>query len=429
MSETLQWQEGAPDAAALPGPAPAVDTTAAPSAFDAAGPAETTIAPAWAAVFSLTLGVFGLVTAEFLPASLLTPMAADLGISEGAAGQAVTATAAVALVASLLVSAATRRLDRRIVLLAFTLLLIVSNLLVAFAPDLASLIVGRVLLGAALGGFWAMSAALAMRLVPEALVPRALSIMFSGVSAATIFAAPVGSYVGDLLGWRAVFLIAAGLAVATLAFQLATLPKMPPAGTAGLRTLVEVLRRPRIGIGLFSALLVFAGHFAFFTYIRPFLETVTGVGISAVSGILLGFGVANFAGTLLAGPVLERSLRLALVSMPLLMGALGLGLATLQSTPLADLADGGGLGPRLRRGAGRLVDLAHPHRARPGRDRRRPPGGGGAARHLHRRGRRRRHLRRQRRTGGVRRRQRGAAGRGADHPRRRALASDAGLTQ
>lgn len=336
MSDALQWQEAAADAGALSSPAPARDAAAEPSAFDMPAPTEATIAPAWAAVFSLTLGVFGLVTAEFLPASLLTPMAADLGITEGAAGQAVTATAAVALVASLLVSAATRRIDRRIVLPGFTLLLIVSNLLVAFAPDLASLIVGRVLLGAALGGFWAMSAALAMRLVPEALVPRALSIMFSGVSAATIFAAPVGSYVGDLLGWRAVFLIAAGLAVATLVFQLATLPKMPPTGTAGLRTLVEVLRRPRIGIGLFSALLVFAGHFAFFTYIRPFLETVTGVGISAVSGILLGFGVANFAGTLLAGPVLERSLRLALVSMPLLMGALGLGLATLQSTPLAD---------------------------------------------------------------------------------------------
>src|SRR5690242_18534730 len=138
--------------------------------------------PAWGAVFTLALGVFALVTAEFLPASLLTPMAADLRVTEGAAGQAVTAAASVALATSLLIAAATRRIDRRHVLLAFSILLILSNLLVAFAPSLPVLLAGRVLLGAAIGGFWTMSAAITMKLVPTALVPRALSILFSGVS-------------------------------------------------------------------------------------------------------------------------------------------------------------------------------------------------------------------------------------------------------
>ena len=156
--------------------------------------------PAWPAVISMALGVFGLVTAEFLPASLLPPIARELGITEGVAGQAVTATALVALVTSLLIATATRRLDRRLVLLAFSVLLIGSNLLVAFADGLPLLLLGRVLLGIALGGFWTMSAAVAMRLVPPALVPRALSMIFSGVSAATILAAPVGSYLGDALG-------------------------------------------------------------------------------------------------------------------------------------------------------------------------------------------------------------------------------------
>jgi len=150
--------------------------------------------PAWAAVGSMALGVFSLVTAEFLPASLLTPVAADFRISEGAAGQTVTATAAFALLSSLLVTAVIRNLDRRILMLGFTILLLISNLIAAFALNLPMLLVGRVLLGAALGGFWTMSAALAMRLVPEASVPRALSIIFSGVSAATIFAAPLGIY-------------------------------------------------------------------------------------------------------------------------------------------------------------------------------------------------------------------------------------------
>ncbi|MDQ0471963.1 MFS transporter [Labrys wisconsinensis] len=302
------------------------------------GEAGARAAPAWGAVVSMTLGVFGLVTAEFLPASLLTPMAADLRISEGTAGQAVTATAIVGMVTSLLISAATRRVDRRLVLLGFSVLLIVSNLIVAFAPGLPLLLLGRVLLGMAIGGFWTMSAAVAMRLVPEALVPRALSMIFSGVSAATILAAPVGSYLGAIIGWRSVFLIAAALGLVVLAAQLATLPRMAPSGSTRLRTLVDVLARPGIGLGMLAALLVFTGHFAVFTYIRPFLETVTGVGINALSGILLGFGIANLVGTMLAGLLLERSLRLTLVAMPLLMSLLGLGLLALGGVPVAATA-------------------------------------------------------------------------------------------
>ncbi|GHB05290.1 MFS transporter [Modicisalibacter luteus] len=284
--------------------------------------------PAWAAVISVTLGVFGLVTAEFLPASLLTPMAEDLGITEGMAGQAVTATAAIALLTSLLITAAMRRIDRRFVLLTFSVLLVASNLLVALAPTLPVLLIGRVLLGVALGGFWTMSVATIMRLVPEELVPRALSIMFSGVSVATIAAAPLGSFFGDLIGWRNVFLAASLLGLLALVVQYATLPRMAPSGVTRLRTLFDVLMRPRVGLGMLAAGLVFTGHFAFFTYIRPFLETVTGVGVNGVAAILLGFGVANFVGNFLAGALIERSLRLTLVVAPLLMGTLGLSLAS-----------------------------------------------------------------------------------------------------
>lgn len=294
--------------------------------------------PAWAAVFSVTLGVFGLVTAEFLPSSLLTPMAADLSVTEGMAGQAVTATAAVALVTSLLITTVTRRIDRRFVLLAFSALLVASNLMVALAPNLVILLFGRVLLGVALGGFWTMSVATVMRLVPEALVPRALSMMFSGVSVATIAAAPMGSYFGDIIGWRNVFLIAALVGVLVFMVQFATLPRMAPNGLTSLRTLIEVLRRPRVGLGMLSAALVFTGHFAFFTYIRPFLETVTLVEVSGISSILLGFGIANFLGNLLAGLMLERSIRFTLVVMPMSMGVLGLSLAGLGGIPLLDAA-------------------------------------------------------------------------------------------
>jgi predicted MFS family arabinose efflux permease len=291
--------------------------------------------PAWGAVISMMLGVFGLVTAEFLPASLLTPIARDLGVTEGLAGQAVTATAAVALVASLLVTTVTRGFDRRFVLLAFSALLIASNLLVACATSLPLLLLGRVLLGIALGGFWAIAAATTMRLVPGKHAPRALSIIFSGVSLATIFAAPFGSYVGDLAGWRAVFVIAAGLGVLALAAQFATLPSLASHGQANLRTLIDVVTRPRIAPGMIAITLMISGHFALFTYIRPFLETVTQVGASGMSAILLAFGAANFFGTLLGGFLLERDMRFTLLAMPLSMGALALALAGFGSAPSA----------------------------------------------------------------------------------------------
>ena len=297
-----------------------------PSADTAGSPAVAQRA-AWPAVWSLALGVFGLVTAEFLPASLLTPIARALDISEALAGQAVTATALVALVAGLLAAVATRGLDRRLVLMGFSTLLVLSDLLVAAAPSLTVLLLARVLLGIALGGFWSMATAVAMRLVPPATVPRALSLVFSGVSLATIVAVPLGSYLEALYGWRVVFVLAAGIGVVALGLQAATLPRLADLGTARLGTLLDVLRRPGIGLGIACVVLVFSGHFGLFTYVRPFLESIGGTGVEGIAVTLMGFGLANFAGTLLAGVLLERSLRLTLALMPLLIAAAGLGLA------------------------------------------------------------------------------------------------------
>ena len=292
-------------------------------------PAPAKTPAAWGAVISLTLGVFGLVTAEFLPVSLLTPMARDLNVSEGLAGQAISTTALFALITSLLIATVTRRFDRRHVLLSFSVFLIVSSIIVGMAENFAFLLLGRILLGVALGGFWAMSAATVMRLVPASDVPRALAIMFSGVSAATVFAAPVGSYLGDIISWRSVFLLTAGVGAITFVAQFITLPSLPPRGRATLRTLIDLINRPGMKLGLFSLVLIITGHFALFTYVRPFLENVTGVATAGVSGVLLGFGLANFAGTYLAGALISRSLRMTIALMPLLMGLCALGMVAI----------------------------------------------------------------------------------------------------
>lgn len=277
--------------------------------------------PAWGAVISLTLGVFGLVTAEFLPASLLTPLARDLGISEGTAGQAVTATAVVGAIAAPTMAIMTRRLDRRLVMWGLTLLLIASSLLAAVAWSLPVLLSARVLLGIALGGFWSMSAAITMRLVPARLFPRAMSLILTGVSVATVCAAPVGAYVGDLWGWRTAFMIAAAVGVVTLIVQAVTLPRLPPVGVASFRALIDVARNPLIRIGLLFILLAISGHFAGFTYVRAFLEQVPLLGIETVSLVLLAYGIGGFFGNFAGGFVAERSLKAALTLAPLLIAA------------------------------------------------------------------------------------------------------------
>ncbi|WP_066131422.1 MFS transporter [Bordetella ansorpii] len=291
---------------------------------------------AWLAVFSLAIGVFGLLTAEYLPASLLTPMATDLGVSEALAGQAVTVTAGVALFAGLLVPGLTRGMDRRGVLLGFTLLMIASNLLVALSDSLLALLAMRVLLGVALGGFWSMAAAVAMRLVPPRRVPRALSIIFSGIAVGTVVSVPLGSYLGGLYGWRSAFIAAAAVGVLTLAVQWYALPRMAPRQSARTASVIELLRRPGIATGMLGCVLAHTGQYALFTYIRPALQSIAHVDVEALALMLLGFGAANFAGTLLAGWLMERSLRVTLVLMPALVGGAALGMILLP-LPVAGL--------------------------------------------------------------------------------------------
>ncbi|MEZ0470701.1 MFS transporter [Luteimonas salinilitoris] len=268
----------------------------------------------WPAVVSLALGVFGLVTAEFLPASLLTAMAADLSISEGIAGQTVTTTALVGAIAAPSIPLLTRRIDRRIVMLSLTLLLVLSNGLAAAADNLSTLLTARVLLGVALGGFWSMAGALAMRLVPDDLFARAMSLILTGVSVATVCAAPIGAWMGELWGWRSAFIAAGAVSVATLAAQFLTLPSLPPRANPDLRVLGELLSRPAVRMALLAVLFVISGHFAGFTYIRPLMENVAQLSVGAISAILLGYGIGGFFGNLAGGYIAGRSERHAIVS-------------------------------------------------------------------------------------------------------------------
>lgn len=275
--------------------------------------------PNWSAVFAVAFCVACLITVEFLPVSLLTPMAQDLGISEGLAGQSVTTTAFVAMFASLFITSMIRSTDRRYVVILFSVLLTVSCLLVSFANSFALLLVGRACLGLALGGFWAMSASLTMRLVPMRVVPKALSVIFGAVSIALVIAAPLGSFLGGVIGWRNVFNAAAVMGVLCTLWVLKVLPSLPGEAPHQQQNMFGLLKRPGVMAGMCAIFMAFAGQFAFFTYIRPVYMTLVGFDVDGLTLVLLSFGIASFIGTSLSSVILRRSVKAALTAAPLVL--------------------------------------------------------------------------------------------------------------
>jgi predicted MFS family arabinose efflux permease len=281
---------------------------------------------AWGAVFAMSLCVFVLIASEFMPVSLLTPIATELKMTEGEAGQAIAVSGIFAVLASLFIASVTGRIDRKVLLLSLTGLMLASGMVVAFAPNYAVFMIGRALLGIAIGGFWSMSTATVMRLVPEPSVPKALAVLNGGNALAATIAAPLGSFLGTLIGWRGAFFTVVPLAAVALCWQLLSLPTMRSERPAGATNVLRLLGRPTVSFGMAAILFLFMGQFALFTYLRPFLETVTRVDVSALSLILLVIGVTGFVGTMLISSLLKRSVFGVVIIIPLLMAGIAVAL-------------------------------------------------------------------------------------------------------
>ena len=276
---------------------------------------------AWGAVLSMSLSAAMLIAAEFMPVSLLTPMAAGLRGSEGATEQAISISGLFALAASLMVTTVAGRLNRKWVLVGVTALMLLSLVMVAMAPNFSVLMIARALLGICIGGFWALAAAVMMRLVPARDLPRALSVMYGGQTIAAAFAAPLGSYLGEVLGWREVFWALTPIVALNLAWHLIALPSLPARGGQSVATLIQVLRRPHFLRGLVAAMLTWGSAYAMFTYLRPFLEQVTGADPATLSILLLVLGLAGFVGTWAASRVIGNDIAPLLKLPALVIGA------------------------------------------------------------------------------------------------------------
>lgn len=281
----------------------------------------------WSGVFAMSLCVFALIASEFLPVSLLTPIAADLRVTEGQAGQGIAISGAFAVLTSLSISALAGNANRKTLLLALTGLMALSGAVVALAPNYLVYLIGRSLIGVVIGGFWSMSAAAAMRLVPSHQVPRALAIFNGGNALATVVAAPLGAYLGSVMGWRGAFFCLVPVAVIVLVWQWVSLPSMESSSRSpGSGNVFRVLKSRHVSLGMAACGAFFMGQFALFTYVRPFLETVTHVEVSTLSLILLVVGVTGLVGTALIGSILHRSLYGTLIAIPILMAAIAVAL-------------------------------------------------------------------------------------------------------
>jgi predicted MFS family arabinose efflux permease len=223
-------------------------------------------------------------------------------------------------VTSFLIATIAARFDRRHVLMTMTALMLASLVLIAQAPNFAVLMAARALLGITIGGFWSLATATVMRLVPEHQVPKALGAIYMGNAVATAFAAPIGSYLGGIIGWRGVFWVLVPLVVGNLVWQWKSLPVMALQVAHPVSKLVGLLKRPHVAFGMAAVMLTFGGAFAAFTYLRPFLESYAHVTVPQLSLLLLGLGMAGFAGTYAASALVGRHLYRLMAVLPLALG-------------------------------------------------------------------------------------------------------------
>ncbi|WP_283136547.1 MFS transporter [Rhizohabitans arisaemae] len=275
----------------------------------------------WFAVAAVAVGTFSMVTAEQLPVGLLTSVSGALGVSEGAAGLMVTVPGLVASAAAPILPVVIRRLDRRVVLLGLIALMVASNVLSAVAPNFAVLLASRFLVGIAIGGFWALAAGIAVRMVPERYIPQATAIAFGGATAANVLGIPAGTLIGELTDWRIAFGLLGGLGLLVVVALLLLLPKMPATEPVRLRTLAEQFANPVVRAGVLATFLLVSGHFAAFTFVSPILQGISGVDQSMIGPALFAFGGAGILGNFITGAIAGRDIRKTIIGISVLLAA------------------------------------------------------------------------------------------------------------
>lgn len=266
------------------------------------------------ALYALTAGSFGIGCAEFVIMGLLLQVASDLHVSIAAAGMLVSGYALGVFAGAPILTLLTRRMPRKAVLMALMVIYTVGNIACALAPDYATLMVARVVTSLTHGTFFGVGAVVATGLVPAERKASAISIMFSGLTLATLLGMPAGAWLGLHLGWRSTFWAMGVVGLVSLAVIALLVPRSrDDSAPVALRDELATVARPQVLLGLLMTMLGFAGVFVVITYVQPLLTQLTGFAEGAVSPILLVFGGGMVVGNLLGGQLADRKATPALL--------------------------------------------------------------------------------------------------------------------
>ncbi|NKG28860.1 MFS transporter [Erwinia rhapontici] len=272
----------------------------------------------WLALFILALSTFTIVTTELAPVGLLTPIANGLHASESAVGMTVSLYAWVGALSALFASVFLGNVAKKRLLLTLTVILFLSNVLAATVSTYTVLLAARVLGALAHGAFWAMIGATAVSIVPTRYIGAATSIVFGGVSAASVFGVPVSNYIGIHFGWRQAFWLMAILSVVAFAGISVLIPQITSKSAIGFEALKSVLKSSALWKIYSATLLAVTAHFAAFTYIEPWLHTQHSLATSVIPAVLFVYGIAGLAGNFLTGMMIDKYLK-ATVSISVLL--------------------------------------------------------------------------------------------------------------
>ncbi|MFF0393229.1 MFS transporter [Kitasatospora sp. NPDC004615] len=269
------------------------------------------------ALLALAIGAFGIGTTEFVIMGLLPEVASDFGVTIPTAGLLVTGYAIGVVVGAPLMTVLGTRISRKRMLMLLMVLFTVGNLFSALAPNFGAMLVGRIVASLAHGAFFGIGSVVAAELVAPEKKAGAIATMFTGLTVANIVGVPLGTFVGQSVGWRATFAVVAALGVIGLLGIAKLVPDLPRPEGARLRRELAAFRNVQVVLAMAMTVLGFGGVFAAITYIAPMMTDVAGFSAGAVPWLLVLLGVGMFLGNLLGGRFADRRL------MPMLFTTLG----------------------------------------------------------------------------------------------------------
>ncbi|MFF5211437.1 MFS transporter [Streptosporangium sp. NPDC000396] len=264
------------------------------------------------ALLALAISAFGIGTTEFVINGLLPELAADFGVSIPTAGLLVSGYALGVVVGAPLLTMLGTRFSRKTMLLALMVVFIVGNLLCALAPGYGSLMAGRVVAAFAHGAYFGIGSVVAADLVAPEKRASAIALMFTGLTLANVLGVPLGTAVGQNLGWRATFWIVTAIGVAGLAGVAALVPAQPRPTGQSLRREFAAFRSGQVWLALLMTTLGFAPVFTVITFVAPMITEVAGLPAGSVPLLMALFGVGVVIGNLLGGRLADRALSASL---------------------------------------------------------------------------------------------------------------------